>query len=148
MIDIKLVADTFMKVAMRQIDYRKLAIGPEDVCDDIIDTALMIARESRKMNKGEDTVKMAEIQDGIRGFQGFLIYGGFHLADAVVAAAKSAYLAAKIVTGDNTPVELYSGIVSGQINNTEYNYLNRMQKINKEAFYYWKETLRILKLEY
>ena len=45
---------------MRQIDYRKLAIGPEDVCDDIIDTALMIARESRKMNKGEDTVKMTE----------------------------------------------------------------------------------------
>ena len=47
---------------MRQIDYRKLAIGPEDVCDDIIDTALMIARESRKMNKGEDTVKMTELQ--------------------------------------------------------------------------------------
>lgn len=148
MIDIKLVADTFRKVAMRQIDYRKLAIGPEDVCDDIIDTALMIARESRKMNKGEDTVKMAEIQDGIRGFQGFLMYGGFHLADAVVAAAKSAYLAAKIKTGDNTPVERYSGIVSGQINNMEYNYLNRMQKINKEAFYYWKETFLILKLEY
>ena len=80
---------------MRQIDYRKLAIGPEDVCEDIIDTALMIARESRKMNKGEDTVKMTELQDGIRGFQGFLMYGGFHLADAVVAAAKSAYLAAK-----------------------------------------------------
>ena len=77
----------------------------------------------------------AEILEGIKGFQSFLMYGGFHLADAV-AAAKSAYFAAKIKTGDNTPVERYSGIISGQINNTEYNYLNRLQKINKEAFYY------------
>lgn len=144
--DMKIVADTFMKVALRQIGYRRLSIEPQEVCDDIFGTALIIAKESRKMNQGEDLIKMTEIIAGIKGFQSFLIHGSFHISDAVLAASKAAYLSAKIKTSNYSPLKLYLGNISGQIENTEYNFLNRLQKINKEAFHYWYETLRVLKL--
>lgn len=146
--DISIVKASFDKVAFAQIKYRGLEITPSDICDDVIETALIIAREARQMNKGEDKVRMTEMQDGINGFQGFLMGGSFRLDDAVTASAKAAYLGAMIKMNDAS-LELYNGqdISDLDIENTQYNYLNRLRKINKEAFFYWHKALQVLGID-
>lgn len=147
--DLNIVNVSFQNVAAAQIKYRELAITSLDICDDIIDTALIIAREGRAMNKGQDVVKMSEIQSGINGFQGFLMSGSFRLEEAIAASAKAAYLAAKIKSGKLSSFELYDDqdVSTIEIKGVDYNYLNRLRKINKVAFYYWFKALRTLEIE-
>lgn len=147
--DFRYVRSSFQKIADTQIGYRQLDITYTEVCDDIIETALIIARETRHMNIDKDKVKIAEIQAGINGFQGFLMSGYFRLDDAVTTSAKAAYLAAKIKANDDDSIELFDNlsVTALTIENVSYNYLNRLRKINKEAFYYWFKTLQILGIE-
>lgn len=147
--DFEAVKNSFQRIAHAQIAYRELDITYSEVCDDIIETALIIAKETRNTNQADDKIKMKEIQSGITGFQGFLMSGYFRLDEAVAASAKAGYLAAKIKTDDNTPIELFQKQDMSKliIGNVSYNFLNRLQKINKEAYYYWYKLLVTLGIE-
>jgi hypothetical protein len=136
--DYKKVYDSFNKVVAEEISMRKLEIEGGDVLDDIVDTALLIAR--RDKNKDKDAENFKEILLGLSKINSFIIGSNFRIDEAIEASAKAACFATKLKNKDFSKLELFNkntDISSMQIERTEFNYLNKLKKSNKPAFYYW-----------
>lgn len=149
--NMKTVATSFKAFAAQEIAYRKnenadLALHPETVLQDIIDTCLIIAR--RGAGSDDEKKKFAELQRGIRALgSGFLITGNFRIDDAVPASARIAYLAAKILANDLTPIPYYDqqDIKDWNIEDPNWNFLNRLKRQpDKSSFYYWYLAVQLL----
>lgn len=144
--DIETVAKSFQKFASKEIEYRKSDFSPNDILDDILQTAKLISL--REKNKTEPEIShFKEIQKGLMGFSNFLISDSFRMDDAVIFSAKIAYLAIKLKQNDFTPFEKYTkqAISNLEIKQTDWNYLNKLKKLpNKSGFFYWYKIIEIL----
>lgn len=152
--DVGMVAKSFMAFAEQEINYRKNGnpdsdLTPQKVLQDTIDTCLIIAKRGGGSN--DEKQKFAELQRGIKAFDfGFLMSGNFRIDDAVPAAARIAYLAAKILVNDLTPIACYEGQDVNELNieDPDWNFLNRLKKQpDKSSFYYLYQTLQLLTKE-
>lgn len=150
--DIEMVAKSFMAFAKQEINYRKKGtpendLTPEKVLQDTIDTCKIIAKRGGGSN--DEKQKFAELQRGIKAFDfGFLMSGNFRMDDAVPAAARIAYLAAKILISDMTPIAYYKGqdIKELNIEYPDWNFLNKLKKqSDKSSYYYWYQTVQRIK---
>jgi len=149
--DIEMVAKSFMAFADQEINYRK-SENPE--CDltakkvllDAIDTCIIITK--RGSGSEDEKKKFAELQRGIKAFDsGFLMSGNFRIDDAIPAAARIAYLAAKILVNDMSRIVYYRGqdVKELNIENPEWNFLNKLKKQpDKSSFFYWSKTVDLL----
>lgn len=147
--DYKLVYDSFNKVVAEEISMRKIDIISDDVLDDIVNTALIIAL--RDKNKDKDAEKFKEILFGISKINSFIIGSNFRIDEAIEASAKAAWFATKLKNKDFSDLELYNekiDIASMQIQRTEYNYLNKLKKSNRAAFYYWYQCIENMNSKY
>ena len=144
---VEVVAESFETFAKQEIKYRKSEINPDDVLNDTIATCLIFARKGAAKNPDENA-KFKELQKGIKGFgTGFLMEGNFRIDDAVTASAKVAYLAAKILKNDLSPIEYYNNqeVKNLLIENPNWNFLNKLKKQpDKSAFYYWYKAVELL----
>lgn len=149
--DFEMVAKSFLAFAKKEIDYRKnqhadSALSPEMVLRDTIDTCLIITK--RGGATAEEKQKFAQLQRGIKAFVfGFLISGHFRVDDAISAAARIAYLAAKIMVNDTTPIRHYRGedIKELVIADPDWSFLNKLKKQpDKSSFYYWYMAVQLL----
>lgn len=151
--DVEMVAKSFMAFAEQEINYRKNGnpdsdLTPQKVLQDTIDTCLIIAKRGGGSN--DEKQKFAELQRGIRSFDRFLMSGNFRIDDAVPAAARIAYLAAKILMNDMSPIAYYEGqdVKELNIEDPDWNFLNRLKKQpDKSSFYYWYQTVQLLTKE-
>ncbi|MCF8372692.1 MAG: nucleotidyl transferase AbiEii/AbiGii toxin family protein [Bacteroidales bacterium] len=142
--DFQQVFDSFYKTAEKEIRYRGLKNDNIGILDDTFNTALLIALRER--NSG-DKRKFTEISEGLRNIQNFIISGNFRIDEAIEASAKAAWFAMKLKHREFSDMILYSNridIDSMQIEHTEYNYLNKLKKSNKPAFYYWHKCLELI----
>jgi hypothetical protein len=140
--DMKEVSESFFTTARKEIGYRSLEIDPDAVLDDIFQTGIMITR--REKNTGEDTEKFEEIKKGIRGLRNMVISNFFTIEQAIEASAKAAWLAMKLKNGNFSAMEMYNSEIdlSGlHIENRDYQFINKLKKSNKPAFYYWHQCL-------
>lgn len=149
--NIETVSKSFKIFAIQEIEYRKNVISdltPEKVLQDTIDTCQILAK--RGGDTSDEKTKFAELQKGIRAFgTGFLMVGNFRIDDAILASARIAYLSAKILHNELSPIEYYKGqnIKELNIENQNWNYLNRLKKQpDKSGFYYWYKTLEVMNL--
>ena len=121
-------------------------LTPESVLQDTIDTCLIIAK--RGTGSEDEKKKFTELQRGIRAIgTGFLMSGNFRIDDAVPASSKIAYLAAKILMKDLSPIDYYEDqdIKDWNIENPNWNFLNRLKRQpDKSGFYYWYKTIELL----
>lgn len=149
--DVEMVAKSFVAFAEQEIHCRKngnpeSALTPQVVLRDIIDTCLIIAK--RGGGSEDEKHKFAELQRGIKAFDfGFLMSGNFRIDDAVPAAARIAYLAAKISVNDMTPIAYYKGqdIKGLNIEVQDWNFLNKLKKQpDKSSYYYWYQTIQLI----
>lgn len=149
--DVEMVAKSFMAFAEQEINYRKNGnpesdLAPEKVLQDTIDTCLIIAK--RGGGSDDEKQKFVELQRGIKAFDfGFLMSGNFRIDDAVSAAARIAYLAAKILVNDMSHIAYYEGqdIKELNIKDPDWNFLNKLKRqLDKSSFYYWFQTVQIL----
>ncbi len=148
--NIEIVTKSFMAFAEQEIKYRnakpEYEQTPKEVLQDIIDTCMIIAK--RGGGSDDEKQKFAELQKGIKAFDsGFLMSGNFRIDDALPAAARIAYLAAKILVNDMSPIEYFKGqdIKGLNIEDPDWNILNKLKKQpNKSSFYYWYQTVRLL----
>jgi hypothetical protein len=152
--NMEIVAASFKAFAEQEIAYRKsenrdLALTPEEVLQDTIDTCLIITK--RGTGSDDEKKKFTELQKGIRAFgTGFLMSGNFRIDDAVSASARIAYLAAKILKNDPTPIEYYDGrdIKDWNIEAPDWNFLNRLKRQpDKSSFFYWYKTVELMTLK-
>jgi hypothetical protein len=141
------VALSFTAFAEQEITYRKLDIQPIDILKDSINTCRIISFRERNRNEPEKS-RFAELQSGIRSFGNYLISGNFRIDEAVTASAKVAYLCAKLLIKDFSPVERYDNqdIKELEITNQQWNGLNRLKRFpDQSAFFYWYKCLEMLK---
>jgi hypothetical protein len=143
--DIEAVNESFQIFAKQEIEYRELDISPNDILDDILETAKLISlREKNKSEPGKNHFK--EIQIGIRSFTNFLISGSFRIDDAIKASAKTAYVAMKLKNKDFSPIEKYTNqdVSKFNITQTKWNYLNKLKKLpDKSGFFYWHKIYKL-----
>ena len=135
------------EIAFRKNENGKTELSPEKVLQDTIDTCFIITkRERNKEEPAKSNFKL--LQDGIRAFgTGYLMSGHFRIDDAIIASAKVAHLAAKLLVNDLSPINYYQGedIRSINIENPDWNFLNRLKRQpDKSTFYYWYQTVHLL----
>lgn len=149
--DIEMVAKSFKAFAEQEINFRKNVnkdneLTPEMVLKDTIDTCLIIAK--RGGGTEDEKQKFAELQRGIKAFDfSFLMSGNFRIDDAIPASARIAYLAAKILHNDLSPIDHYTGqtIKEWNIEDPDWNFLNKLKKQpDKSSFYYWYLTVELI----
>lgn len=145
------VAASFQLFAEHEIAYRKnenpeVELTPEMVLRDTIDTCAILAKRDR--GNADEKAKFKELQKGIIAFgTGFLMAGNFRIDDAVPASARIAYLAAKILVNDLSPINYYEGqdMKNLIIEEQDWNFLMRLKRQpDKSSFYYWFKTIEIL----
>ncbi|MAE81831.1 MAG: hypothetical protein CMB80_03775 [Flammeovirgaceae bacterium] len=143
------VAASFEVFAKQEISYRKgvdSTMTPENVLQDTIDTCAIIAKRER--GNEDEKAKFKELQKGIIAFgTGFLMAGNFRIDDAVPASARVAYLAAKLLKKEFSPLEKYEGqdIKDWNIEDQDWNFLNRLKRQpDKSSFFYWFKTVELL----
>ena len=148
--DISIVSKSYHSFAVQEIEYRntgEMKMTPADALKDTLDTCLIISKRGRGTQ--EEISKFTELQNGIKAFGfGFLMGGNFRIDDAIPAAAKVAYLSAKLLANDLAPIEYYRSqdIKEYNIEDPEWNFLNPLKKQpNKSSYYYWYHTVQILK---
>jgi len=121
-------------------------LAVEPVLKDTIDTSMTIAKRSR--GNEIEKANYAALQKGIVAFgTGFLMSGNFRIDDAVIASAKVAYLASKLLVTDLSPNAYYTGedINPLNIQNPDWNFLNPLKRLlDKSAFYYWWKVVGLL----
>jgi hypothetical protein len=149
--NMEVVAAGFKLFAQKEIAYRNnnkadIELTPKMVLKDTIDTCAILAKRGR--GTADENAKFKELQKGISAFgTGFLMAGNFRIDDAVSASARIAYLAAKILVHDLTPIKYYDGeeIKDLTIENQNWNFLMRLKRQpDKSAYYYWYKTVQLL----
>ncbi|MFA5816596.1 MAG: nucleotidyl transferase AbiEii/AbiGii toxin family protein [Bacteroidales bacterium] len=146
--DISLANRVFRTIAQRQISYRNLSLQVEDVIQDIFSTALILAKRDKNLAE-PDISKFSDLQSGILMFKGYLITGTFRIEDAIVASAKAACFTRAFLHHSDNPFQLFddkTNLTEWEILNLEYNFLNRLKRTNREAFYYWFKCLEMMNL--
>jgi hypothetical protein len=142
------VQDVFITLANRQITYRNLKINIEDVIADIFSAAMILAR--RDKNKTEpDYSRFQDLSMGLSRFESYLMTGSFHIEDAIRSSAKVACFTQSLFKPGSFSFNLYTDqfdLSELIIENPDYNFLNRLKKTSKEAFYYWFKCLNMLGL--
>jgi hypothetical protein len=149
--NMEVVAASFQVFAEHEIAYRKnenpeFELTPEMVLQDTIDTCLILAKRDRGTD--DEKAKFKELQKGIIAFgTGFLMAGNFRIDDAIPASARVAYLAAKILANDLSPIIYYKNqdIKDLTIEDPNCNFLMRLKRQpDKSAFYYWYQAMQLL----
>lgn len=140
--DLTVAASVFRKIAPIELGYRDMpATDLNLVYEDIRNTALNLALRGQI-----DKEKFALLQLGVKRIDSFMYQRPYHIEQAIIDAAKAAFLATMVQYGI-TDVQHFDGnllsIADKQITLLP-NKLNRLKLPNAEAFYYWKLTEEIL----
>jgi len=141
------IKTSFQTIVSKEIKYRGLLINGNDVLNDIIQTAILIATRGSKLSK-QDMEHFREIVNGVSSLNEFLIGEKFRIEDAITAASKAAYLAAKILTKDSSPLLKFSSqlkLEDYMITHQSYSFLNKLRKIPGGSLYYWHQTIELIK---
>lgn len=136
----EIIYKTFEAYAITELGYRNMEANPDDVLEDIFDTALTICTRG-KSGKGDYTA----LTKGITQIRNFIFSEGYHTDRAIVCASKAAYLSriikSKIKTIEtyHNPADLKDWVIE-QPFDTKF---NKLKKSNPEAFFYWYKIYKM-----
>ncbi len=103
--------------------------------DDILQTSILISTRG-KAGIGDFDI----MQDGIKKIKAFIHSSNYHIEHAIVDSAKAAYISVCIRKGI-TSIKKYPGnpetVLDMSLSPVLTNKLNKLKKINPEAYYYW-----------
>lgn len=143
--DIAETKTVFQAIAGNQFAYRQLNIGMSKVIDDVFQAALILAK--RENNREESAIlRFADLQNGIKMFSGYLISGYFRIEEAIAASAKATYFVHHIMQETPGAFALFADTVDmtdWNIENPDFNFLNRFKRTNRPAFFYWYNALQL-----
>lgn len=135
-------AKSFGRIAEVELSYRSLDNNPKQIYDDIRQTSLCLATRGI-----EGIGQFDALQRGIQRIKSFMFNNNYLIEDAIRDAARAAYVATLLETGQ-TDVEKYDGnpasIASLDIAPSLTSRLNRLKRTSPEAYYYWAKTSHLL----
>ena len=139
--DVDITSRSFKAIADVELSYRNLGHNLSQIYQDIRQTALNISTRGFV-----DKDKFALLQKGIINIKPFIYMGAYRIEEAIIDAAKAAYLATLIEQGKKT-VERYPDTPIAedlQIEPVLTNKLNKLRIGLPEAYYYWAKTSQLL----
>jgi predicted nucleotidyltransferase component of viral defense system len=138
--NIETVKTTFHKFAQTELAYRNADQTPEDVLNDIYQTALCIV--TRGLDGNGD---FNELQKGIQRIRNLILGESYHIEKAITHASKAAYMATLIKhhAGSFEKFEHLQQLKDWTISNPFNFKLNKLKKSNPEAFFYWWKICEI-----
>lgn len=130
--NVKIIRDSFIGIANRELKYRKLfEVTYDDVLDDIGD----FCKDIILLNQEH----IEKINSGMKSLKNFILEKNFLIdIEVLTAASKVLYLISLIKSGKNTIQKYNENAVNPEIIvPPEYKKrLNKIKKYNKEAYYY------------
>jgi predicted nucleotidyltransferase component of viral defense system len=136
--DFGLVRASYIRNAEEEMKYRGLNLHWKDTLRDTFQTCLTIT------GRDEKDLRFQHLKKGITNIVNFILER-FYVEEAIVCAAKTAYLS-RLIQIDNIPANRYGSpdqIALLTIEYPEYLKLNRLKKSNPEAYFYWYHALSI-----
>ena len=135
--DVAGVAHTFKKIALTEMKYRELPGDTDIVLKDIEQTALCLATRG-KTGAGD----FAALQNGVSQIKAYIFSESYHIEKAIAYAARAAYLAKLIETGETSFVRFDNAeqVSDWTIEAPLDTRLNKLKKTNPEAFFYWYQV--------
>ena len=135
--DIAAVAHTFKKIALTEMKYRDLSGDTGIVLKDIGQTALCLATRG-KAGAGD----FAALQNGVSQIKAYIFSESYHIEKAIAYAARAAYLAILIETGETSFAHFDNAeqVSNWTIEAPLDTRLNKLKKTNPEAFFYWYQV--------
>ena len=136
-----LLKTTFETVAKRQLKYRSLEDNISPVLEDIITTSLTLL--TRGTSNKQDFDKLL---DGIKKIKSFIFSETYNIDKAINHSAKAAYLAF-LIKNNADKIELFDPNLNMSkwsldvIREDVRKHINRLRKIDPEAFFYWYKIL-------
>lgn len=140
--DLDTVSQSFKSIANVELGYRNLEHDLSQIYNDIRQTALNISTRGFV-----DKEKFALLQKGIINIKPFMYKGAYRIEEAIVDAAKAAYLATLIETGGKTIERFTDTLLTDdmQIEPVLTNKLNKLRIGLPEAYFYWTKTSQLIK---
>ncbi|MCL2598030.1 MAG: nucleotidyl transferase AbiEii/AbiGii toxin family protein [Paludibacter sp.] len=132
--DIETIKTTFHKFAETEITYRNESQTPEDVLNDIYQTALSIVTRGTDGNGNFD-----DLQKGIQRIKNLIFSENYQIEKAIIHASKAAYMATLIKHNASSfdKFEHLQQLKDWTISPPFNTKLNKLKKSNLEAFFYW-----------
>lgn len=133
----------FNGTVAKEIAYRGGTCTPDQVLNDIVAAAALLARRER--NKEEPHASyFAEMKRGLLQFTSYQTRGAFRIDEAIIAGAKAALLAARIRTGDNSPLPAYDKEMKKADYLVTVPTFIDLNKLPAEPLFYWHHALKLL----
>jgi hypothetical protein len=143
--DVELISTTHNRISTKELMYREMEdCTPHHVLMDSFSTACMIG-----MNRGDGNPdEYAELLNGVSKLRGFIFSQNFSLSAATLCASKVALLVAWILEKQKDIIRFDKRIdlSTWNISNTGYNKINKLKRINPEAFFYFFHAFQCMKL--
>jgi len=139
--NLNVVSETFKNVAIQELGYRGSAIDLSEIYDDIINTSIIIL--FRGGIKNEEFINLLE---GIKRIRSFIISKNFILEEAVLSAAKAAYLAILLKNRIRSIEFFNSREDTMNLDITDERFrksFKSIKKFNIEAYYYLYKFIEI-----
>ncbi|GJQ33262.1 MAG: hypothetical protein HBSAPP04_21010 [Ignavibacteriaceae bacterium] len=127
----------FFQIAESVIHDRELSIDVEEVIADSIGLCFDIS------TRNQNSKEFVEVLAGIRRFVNFLPDRRFNIIDAIRSSAKVAYLLMLLKNGSLEIARFNNdtNIDGLSIQVMDYSKLNKLKKIDPQAFFYWYKAL-------
>lgn len=134
----------FTGTVAKEIADRGGTCTADQVLDDIVGTAAVVARKER--NKAEPhRSQYLEIKRGLSQFINYQTRGPFRIDEAAIAGAKAALLAARIKTRDTSALPVFvAGTKKADYLVTEPDFID-LNKLPAEPLFYWHHALRLFR---
>lgn len=135
------INESFIKCAKQELNYRQMidSIKPADVLDDILKTTCIIGGRG---NNEKETFLLLE--DGIRRIKTHIIKRNYIVEEAVVSAAKVAYLVSLMKTNATT-IERFepSQPLPELVGTSLFKKMTKIKKFSPEAYYYFAKAQKL-----
>jgi len=133
----------FNDTVEKEIRYRGNRYSRNEVLEDVVNTAVLIARRERNTENPHKSY-FAEIKLGLLQFKTYLTTGTFRIEEAIVGGAKAALLAAKLKSGNNDGLPQFeAGMKKSDFLLSKPKFID-LNKLPAEPLFYWFHALNLL----
>ncbi len=138
--DLTIVRKTFESIAQTEISYRQLDKTPHHVLEDTYQASLCLSSHGQLGNGNFN-----ELLSGVKRIQPYIFSENYNIDKAISQASKIAHLTRLLLIQEKviTRFESADQIKEWSIADHSMTKLNKLKKINPEAYYYWHKSIEL-----
>ena len=138
--DLSIVKKTFDNIAQTELSYRKIPKAPIDVLQDTYQASLCLSSHGQLGNGNFE-----ELASGVKRIQPYIFSENYNIDKAISQASKIAHLTRLLLIQEKSITRFKNAdeINDWAIEDHSLTKLNKLKKINPEAYYYWHKSIEL-----